>query len=168
MNIDHLLEQYFEGNTTAGEEAAIRRFFTTGDVPDNLRMYVPLFACFDDGIKQAKPIRQHPVKREADKPGAAPKNSQSIVLWLSGAAACAAILVGSIFVVTLPKRCPSSGNYVMIDGRCYTDAATVHSAALKSLYEISEDGAFFSGDQPSNAMEIVGNQLKDFDFLLDE
>ena len=154
MDIEHLLEQYFEGNTTAEEEALIRRFFTTGAVPDKLRMYRPLFAYFADEIKQSKPNRlfQH----------------KNFVWWLSGVAASAAILVGAFFVASQQKKCPVSGNYVMIDGRCYTDAATIHSATLKSLHAISEDGAFFSDDQPSGVNNIVENQLKEFEFLLDE
>ena len=150
MNIDHLLEQYFEGNPTAEEEARLRRFFTTADVPESLRMYIPLFTFFDDEIKKTR--FQH----------------TSLVLWLSGVAACAAILVGVFFVMSQSKQCPTSGNYVMIDGRCYTDAATIHSATLKSLHEISDDGAFFSDNQPSSVNNIVENQLKAFDFLLDE
>ena len=154
MEIEQLLEQYFEGLTTSAEEATLRRFFTSDDVPENLRMYKPLFACFEQEIR--------------NRSRATPNARKTFMLWISGAAACAAILAGSFFFTSQRNNCPVSGDYVIIDGRCYTDAATIRSTTLKTLLEISEDGAFLSDEQPSNVLKIIENQLKEFDFLLDE
>lgn len=154
MEIEQLLEQYFEGLTTSAEEATLRRFFTSDDVPENLRMYKPLFACFEQEIR--------------NQSRATPNARKTFMLWISGAAACAAILAGSFFFTSQRNNCPVSGDYVIIDGRCYTDAATIRSTTLKTLLEISEDGAFLSDEQPSNVLKIIENQLKEFDFLLDE
>ena len=54
MDIEELLEQYFEGRTSAEEEATLRRFFSSGEVPENLTMYKPLFAYFGDEISTLK------------------------------------------------------------------------------------------------------------------
>lgn len=153
MDIEQLLEQYFEGRTSAEDEAVLRRFFTTGDVPNHLRMYKPLFAYFEN------------VRNKSDGTS---KNNKRIILWLSGVAACAAIFVGTFFYTSQTKKCPASGNYVMIDGRCYTDAATIRSITIKTLHEVSEGDAFFPDDNTLNIINIVENQLKEFDFLLDE
>lgn len=42
--IEQLLEAYFEGNTTLAEEAVLQDFFTTGEVPEQLRPFAPIFA----------------------------------------------------------------------------------------------------------------------------
>lgn len=45
--IEELLERYFEGETSAAEEKQIRAFFASGEVPEHLAAYAPLFAYFD-------------------------------------------------------------------------------------------------------------------------
>ena len=50
MNIDELLNRYFEGETSAEEEQKLRRFFASDNVPENLSAYKPLFAYFDEEI----------------------------------------------------------------------------------------------------------------------
>ena len=154
MEIEHLLEQYFEGLTSVEEEAILRRFFTSGDVPESLRMYKPLFVHFDNEIRLSQTDR--------------PNRHKTLLLWLSGVAACAAILIGSFYFASQPQRCPGTGNYVILDGRCYTDAATIRSTTLKTLLEISEDDAFLSDDKPADVTNMIENQLKEFDFQLDE
>jgi len=153
MEIEQLIEQYFEGYTTAEEEAIIRRFFNSDRVPEHLRMYKPLFAYFDHEIKTSNATR--------------PRNHKSFVLWLSGAAACAAILIGSLILGLQRTECPRDGNYVMINGRCYTDEIKIRSAAMQSLHSIAEDGFLTPDDESANITEMIENQLKDFDFLMD-
>ena len=159
MNIEELLEQYFEGQTSAEEEATIRRFFASDDVPENLAMYKPLFAYIDDEINASLPASDNkPVQ-----------TGKKLVLWLSGAAACAAILVGAFFTNQQSNKCPMEGDYVIIDGRCYTDAKTIRSATLNTLREISDDDSDFAeGDTPGVAKRIMENQLKEFGSLFDE
>ena len=177
MNIEELLEQYFEGRTSTEEEATLRRFFTSSDVPDNLAMYKPLFVYFEDEISTFK-INEDATSRTseiADEIRLEPENkparqtSKKLVLWLSGAAACAAILVGAFFTNMQSKKCPMEGNYVIIDGRCYTDAKTIRSATLNIFREISEDDSDFTEDDTTGGTKrIIDNQLKEFGSLFDE
>jgi hypothetical protein len=154
MKIEQLIERYFDGLTTSEEEATLRRFFMSDEVPETLRIYKPLFVYFDTEIKASKTTH--------------PRNHRYLVLWLSGVAACAAILVG-LFILSLPRtECPLDGNYVMINGRCYTDEATIRSATMNSLHSVQEDGYPTSDNTPVNVMEMIENQLKDFDFLINE
>ena len=44
MNIEEVLNRYFEGETSVAEECELRRFFAGADVPDHLSAYRPLFA----------------------------------------------------------------------------------------------------------------------------
>ena len=50
--IEELLERYFEGETSATEEKLIRAFFASGEVPEHLAAYAPLFAYFDEEIER--------------------------------------------------------------------------------------------------------------------
>ena len=52
MNIEELLNKYFEGETSCEEERELRHFFTQGIVPEHLKEYSPLFA-FLEQRKQA-------------------------------------------------------------------------------------------------------------------
>ena len=163
MEIEQLLKQYFEGRTTAEEEATLRRFFTTGDVPDPLRIYKPLFVHFDN---EARKQSETPPVFENNRQTGRSKTRKTFILWMSGIAASAAILTGLFFVGAPPNACPGSGNYVMINGRCYTDAATIRSTALKTLLDVSEQKELTPDHKPSNVKDMIENQLKDFDFLL--
>ena len=168
MNIEQLLEHYFEGRTTAEDEAYLRHFFTTGDVSEHLGIYKPLFVYIEKEINQSKDIMLGSQPDKTDKSINSLINGKKYMLLLSGLATCAAILAGIFFYITPQKRCPVSGNYVMIDGRCYTDAATIRSATMKVLHEIAEDDEFSSDEKSSSVFNMVENQLKEFNFLLDE
>lgn len=48
QRIHMLLQKYFEAETTLGEENELITYFTSGQVDENLKMYVPLFS----GIKE--------------------------------------------------------------------------------------------------------------------
>ena len=50
MNIEEVLNRYFEGETSVAEECELRRFFAGADVPDHLSVYRPLFAYLDEEI----------------------------------------------------------------------------------------------------------------------
>ena len=177
MNIEELLEQYFEGRTSAEEEATLRCFFTSDEVPEDLVMYKPLFVYFEDEISTFK-INEGVTSRTSEitdeirletenKP--ARQTSKKLVLWLSGAAACAAILVGVLFTNQQSNKCPLEGNYVIIDGRCYTDAKTIRSATLNIFREILEDDSDYTEEDASvGAKRIIDNQLKEFGSLFDE
>ena len=181
MNIEQLLEHYFEGYTSAEEEAMLRRFFTTDDVPEHLNVYIPLFTYYENQINLSKTsiegIAPFAGRGEAalanttpakEKANSTIYNGRRVALWLSGVAASAAIIVGIFFYAFSPKKCDLSGNYVIIDGRCFTDAATIRSTTLKTLHEFAEEDELSSDDKPSTITNMVENQLKEFDFLLDE
>jgi len=168
--IEELLERYFEGLTSGEEEAELRRFFTTGSVPEHLAIYKPLFAYFESEIEKEKAttISQQFVRADLHE---VRKNYfikyPLLIRWLSSVAACAAILIGVVFFATRQGRCPKSGDYVIINGRCYTDVQTIRSATFNALREISTEEAFSDGNS-TDATDIITNQLKQFDSLFDE
>ncbi len=50
--IKKLLEKYFDGNTTIGEENQLNRYFSSATVDPELMQYQPLFAYFSEQKKQ--------------------------------------------------------------------------------------------------------------------
>ena len=44
QKINILLQKYFDAETTIGEENELITYFTSGEVDENLKMYVPMFS----------------------------------------------------------------------------------------------------------------------------
>ena len=176
MNIDQLLEQYFEGLTSSDEETILRDYFTSDNVPERLMMYKPLFVFFENEITKTEPDRQKSIEHIIGSPDEVGQPAvelwsnrrKAIAWWLSAIAACAAILIGSFFIPFSQNPCTGTTDYVMIDGRCYTDASTIRSTLLETLHEVTKTEDLFSVDQPTTGFNTVENQLKEFNFLLDE
>jgi hypothetical protein len=126
MNIDDLLNTYFEGETTAEEERRLRAFFASDDVPQRLAAYKPLFAYFDAEIC-----------KEQQKAGA-PAKRLKLIYWASGIAASILLAIGGWQALsTGADPCLCSGNYVIINGHCYTDIEKVRSLAMEALQEVA-------------------------------
>lgn len=126
MNIEELLEKYFEGDTSAKEEQQLRAFFAGKAVPEELTPYKALFGYFDEEIAKAKPAgKKVSIRRKL------------FLFSLSGVAACVLLLLGyTCWKAADPCTC--SGNYVMINGKCYTDINKIRSCAMEALQEVND------------------------------
>lgn len=130
MKIDELLSKYFEGETSREEEREIRRFFAQEEVPGHLEVYRPLFAYLAQEIKAGKEANRNilsPEKKKDTRP-------HRLFYVLGGIAAGLLLLVGiaKIFPVS-----DSPENYVIIDGKRYTDERLVQAKALEALQNAS-------------------------------
>ena len=54
MDIDELLNRYFEGETSSEEERELRAFFTSGNVPDRLAVYTPMFTYLEEESRKER------------------------------------------------------------------------------------------------------------------
>ena len=103
--IEELLERYFEGETSAAEEKQIRAFFASGEVPEHLAAYAPLFAYFDEEIERD-------AEAQVGEPDSGPEsvsvpfrsaNRKRAALYLfSGVAACVLALLGVLPACCIP------------------------------------------------------------------
>lgn len=171
--IEKLLERYFEGETSAAEEKRIRAFFASGEVPEHLAAYVPLFAYFDEEIERN-------VEARGGKPDVEPEpisvpfrleNRKRAVLYiLSGVAACVLALLSLTRLLYPADPCFCSDNYVVINGRCYTDIHKVRSLAIEALQEVATpaDDYFPEMDKDEADRRIIDNQLKELGSLFSE
>ncbi|RHJ81801.1 hypothetical protein [Parabacteroides sp. AM08-6] len=174
MNIDELLERYFEGETSAEEEQQLRTFFNSGKVPGHLAAYIPLFAYFDTEITRKK---SHPESQDeifatllaprenrlspAKRKGWSARRSTLYIL--SGVAACVLALLGISRLIIPTEPCFCSDNYVVINGRCYTDIHKVRSLAMEALQEVATpaNNYFPEADKDEADRVIIDNQLKE-------
>ena len=111
MKINELLNKYFDGETSCEEERELRRFFAEEEVPEELQVYRPLFACLD---QEAQKFRLE--QSETEKKKTAPVQSYSLkrrrwLYFLGGAAASIALFIGSMQLFPVPN---ASENYVII------------------------------------------------------
>lgn len=154
MYIEDVLNRYFEGETSAEEERQLRVFFASDGVPDHLADYTPLFAYFDEEIKKEAPGSKATHRSEVRR---------GTLYILSGVAACVLALLGIGRLLYPADTLFCSGNYVVINGRCYTDIHKVRSFAFEALQEVATpvDAYFPEADGEASDREIIDNQLKE-------
>lgn len=169
--IEDLLHAYFEGETSAAEEKELRAFFSSGDVPEHLAVYKPLFTYFDEEIVKTQDAGR---VEEADSilmmTVNSGKSKRRILYWVSGIAASVMILLGIGRLWIFPGSAFCSENYVVINGRCYTDKQTIKAYVLEALQEVSvsdEDYFPFPEEEPFDH-EIIRNQLRELGDLFNE
>lgn len=160
--IETLLEKYFEGETSSAEEKKLREYFTSGEVAPHLRVYVPLFLYFEEEIG----------KEERTVPEIRMPQKRKIFLWVSGVAAAVLLLLGIGKLSIFPGKMYCSNNYVVINGRCYTDPHTIREHAWNALQEVSvtEKDLFPVTDREETDSEMMDAQLRELGsfFMEDE
>lgn len=129
MNIEELLNKYFEGETTCEEERELRRFFTRGIVPEHLQIYRPMFGFLNEENRQSKtavpevPRTSVPLHRH--------------LLYIFSGMAAGILLILGIAGLNRHINTSSAANYVIIDGKCYTDAKLVREQAMIAFRDVS-------------------------------
>lgn len=179
MDIDELLNRYFEGETSAEEELRLRAFFSSGNVPERLAVYMPMFAYFEEeALKAEQPAEEMIAIDEdiramlEDKPGNKGKTSglRPVLYLVSGIAASFLLLLGLNHLLNPVDPCFCSDNYVVINGRCYTDIHKVRSMAMEALQEVATpaDEYFPKADRDEADRAIIDNQLDELRSLFDD
>jgi hypothetical protein len=118
-----LLDKYFEGRTSCEEEQQLRRFFAEGDVPEDLKIYRPIFACLDEESKHASSEKKH-----------ASHTLRIRYTW--GAIAASLFIILGIAGYNQFVRVDDT-NYVIINGKKYTDVNKAKQEAQKAFQEVS-------------------------------
>lgn len=149
MKIDELLNRYFEGETSCEEERELRRYFTEGDVREDLAVYRPLFACIDE---EAKAHRRAQTEMAAVTNAVTVTDAEAVAvtdaapgsngrrrtvrlyrLW-GGIAAGVLLLIG---IANLGQHLwTTPTDYVIIDGKRYTDARVIRQQALSAFQDV--------------------------------
>lgn len=156
------MEKYFEGETSSSEEKVLREYFTSGEVSEHLRIHSPLFFYFEEEIgKEERTAAEIKI----------PWRRRKALLWVSGVAAAILLLLGIGQFYIFPGKRYCSDNYVVINGRCYTDPHTVREHALNALQEVSvtEKDLYPAVDMEETDREIIETQFRELgSFFMDD
>lgn len=133
-NIEDYIRRFMEGETTNAEEQAIYRFFRSGDVPEHLQEYAPMFAWYEEGMPDG--MKNTPVmskKRTFWK-------SISSGVWSMGIAAMLVIGIGLGVLSGWDGDADDEwscyeGSYVEINGKRMTDVEEIMPFILETLAE---------------------------------
>ena len=147
MKIEELIDKYFEGNTTCEEEARLRAYFSSTDIPSSLIQYKPMFDYFSQEI--ASNLQEQPVS----------KRKKRVWLYtLTAAAACFLIVFGiGSLLNTSTHYC--GDNYVIINGTCYTDMHKIQTHAKQALKEVG-GGDIANGEAMQNPVDQELEELR--------
>ena len=134
-DIQHLIDKYFDGESSAEEEKILRRYFTQEDLPEELKVYAPLFRFLDDEATALAILNE--IRSEEKRPA---RRRLLSLRNLRTIAAVAATLLIAVLLLTRPDRKPAlTGSYVWVDGKQITDPATVRKYAEASFGKIQPE-----------------------------
>lgn len=139
-----LLDKYNSGETTQGEEAELRRFFSScgSNIPHEWQPYRALFAFVEMEREQTEE------KEELRGSEFAISRKRKTVRLISLVSVAAMLLL--LFSVSLSKR-SSSECYMIVDGKKYTDKKEVKAEALEALQMVGES----DDEDPFSAMRMM-------------
>ena len=138
-DIETLLNKYFEGETTCEEERRLRRFFAEGLVPEHLEVYRPMFAFFEAEQEELTEVSGQCNAGEMPELAIFEKKTKTVRKYLTyslGAAAAALLLLLGISGVCRHIS-PAPANYVIIDGKEYTDVHLIREQAMVAFRDVS-------------------------------
>ena len=133
-NIEEYIHRFMEGETTNAEEQAIYRFFRSGDVPEHLKVYAPMFAWYEEGMPEEK--KEMPIETKTKTFW----KRIPLGVWSMGIAAMLVIGIGLGILSGLDKDMDDEwscyeGSYVMINGKRITDEKKIMPIILETLSE---------------------------------
>ena len=157
MNIDGLLNKYFDGETTLEEERMLRTYFNQDNLPEHLKEFAPMFNYIEDErvalevlkeISDASPALTVTKKRKA---------ILSKSLYIS---AVAAVCIIAVFFLFSPGKSNSNGSesYAWINGKRITDKEEIKMFAEKSLENVSSHENIFLEQMSAIFEENIGEE----------
>ena len=130
MEIEKLINKYFDGETTCEEEITIRTFFKQEKIPAEIEVYRDFFAYFNEERKELG----------TDKLIETPKYHARIKrIFKYTAISIAACLTLAVGLLGIYQHFDSPKSFVMIDGVCYTQKEIIWKEAINSLQQVSMD-----------------------------
>jgi len=128
--IEELIERFFEGKSSNGEEQELYAFFSGENIPEHLLPYRPVFGYFESGIKEEKLNHQTII----------PKTKRlflkkNIRIWAGIAASLLILILFGIEHFSREKEyIMYEGSYIVRNGIKITDPKIVIPEIKKTLY----------------------------------
>lgn len=128
VNINELLEKYFDGHTTLAEEKLLKQYFSSNEISSEHLIYKPLFEVFEIENKEVFPatkIRTEPIP--------VVKSRHIWFRTLSMAGVAASIIVAFWFF----GNNAMAGDYAVINGKRIDDAEYAQQFAARKLSRVN-------------------------------
>ena len=157
MDIDNLLNKYFEGDTSLEEERMLSAYFNQEDLPEHLKELTPMFTYIEDervaleALEEIKGLSPAPIPTIKRKP------MLGRSLYISAVAAASII---ALFFLFSPGKSDSNGSesYAWINGKRITDKEDVKMFAEKSLENVSSNENIFIEQMSAIFEENIGEK----------
>ena len=125
MNIDELLQKYFEGLTSLEEEDTLIRYFQQSDIKDEHKSYTPIFRFL---AEERQVFQTNSIKKQA-------KAKPFFIRAISVAASfIAIIIIGGLIWKTLPAE----RSMVYVDGIRVMNKELFRQQALSSIDRVTD------------------------------
>ena len=125
MNIDELLQKYFEGLTSLEEEDTLIRYFQQSDIKDDLKSYAPIFRFL---AKERQAFQASAIKKQA-----------KVKLLFIRTISIAACLIAFIAIGGLIwKNRPAERSMVYVDGKRVMNKELFRQQALNSIDRVTD------------------------------
>lgn len=135
-DIYRLIDNYFEGKTSAEEEKILRDYFAQDDLPEELKEYAPIFNFFNDEADALAVLNE--IRNENNGKTSRQNKTPLRKLWtIAAVAACLLITVLLIIPNTRPSALVES--YVWVDGKRITDPIIVQKYAESSFANVQTE-----------------------------
>lgn len=121
-DIDKLLEKYFEGETSLGEEQILRNYFLQTKIEDRHKAYKPIFNFFSEEKKEVVVPKK--------------KINSSFFRWMGVAASI--LLIAGIWSLFYTPNGKETKSLVYVDGKEITDIRSINTEVLNSIDNITD------------------------------
>ncbi|HHW80435.1 MAG TPA: hypothetical protein GX746_01870 [Bacteroidales bacterium] len=157
MDIDNLLNKYFEGDTSLEEERMLSTYFNQEDLPEHLKELTPMFTYIEDERVALEALEEIKGVSPAPTPTIKRKPMLGRSLYISAVAAASII---ALFFLFSPGKSDSNGSesYAWINGKRITDKEDVKMFAEKSLENVSSNENIFIEQMSAIFEETIGEK----------
>ena len=157
MDIDNLLNKYFEGDTSLEEERMLKAYFKKEDLPEHLKKMAPIFTYIEDERVALEALQE--INKVSPALTLTKKRNLKIgkSLYLSTVAAASIIV---LFFLFSPGKSNSneSESYAWINGKRITDKEEIMMFAEKSLENVSSNENIFIEQMSTIFEENIGEE----------
>ena len=157
MDIDSLLNKYFEGETAVEEERTLRAYFNQENLPEHLKELAPMFTFIDDERVALEALKEI---SETSPALTVTKKRKSIFSRSFYISAVAAACITSVLFLFSPGKNNSNGSesYAWINGKRITDKEKIKMFAEKSLENVSSNENIFMEQMSAIFEENIGEE----------
>jgi hypothetical protein len=138
--IEHLLNKYFEGETSLAEERQLHDFFSGDAVPPHLKVYAPLFLWSEEAARNGITLKDFDAAvtgRLTDTARPAPKRLHLRFHWYMIPAAAAVILI--LIALFMPaEKVPLMRMFSSKMTDTFDNPKEAYAATVKALLLVSE------------------------------